>query len=102
MSLENQVANFKNDSLNVFEIIIVLNRNKYYKLISFLQIANGEEGTFDFAFIDADKPGYDNYYERCFRLLRRGGAIAFDNTLWSGAVLPERNVNDEVKSLVKC
>ena len=44
------------------------------------------EGTFDFAFIDADKSSYDTYYERCVRLLRAGGLVAIDNTLWSGWV----------------
>jgi predicted O-methyltransferase YrrM len=43
-------------------------------------------GTFDFAFIDADKEGYDGYYENCLILLRAGGLMAFDNTLWSGRV----------------
>ena len=43
-------------------------------------------GTFDFAFIDADKPAYDVYYEACLRLVRSGGLIAIDNVLWSGAV----------------
>jgi predicted O-methyltransferase YrrM len=43
-------------------------------------------GSFDFAFVDADKEGYDEYYEACLILLRRGGLIAFDNTLWSGRV----------------
>jgi O-methyltransferase len=43
-------------------------------------------GTFDFAFIDADKEGYDGYYEGCLELLRTGGLMAFDNTLWSGRV----------------
>ena len=49
-------------------------------------IAAGESGTFDFAFIDADKPGYDGYYERCLTLLRAGGLIAIDNVLWQGQV----------------
>jgi predicted O-methyltransferase YrrM len=46
----------------------------------------GGAGTFDFAFIDADKTGYDAYYELCLVLLRAGGLIAIDNALWSGAV----------------
>ena len=50
------------------------------------RIAAGEAGTFDFAFIDADKTGYDAYVERCLVLLRQGGLIAIDNVLWSGAV----------------
>jgi caffeoyl-CoA O-methyltransferase len=48
-------------------------------------IADGE-GPFDFAFVDADKANYDNYYERAMKLVRPGGLIAFDNMLWSGAV----------------
>jgi predicted O-methyltransferase YrrM len=50
-------------------------------------------GTFDFAFIDADKGSYENYYERALQLLRAGGLIAIDNTLWSGAVA-DPSVND--------
>jgi predicted O-methyltransferase YrrM len=52
-----------------------------------------QAGTFDFAFIDADKTNYENYYERAVQLLRAGGLIAIDNTLWSGAVA-DPNVND--------
>jgi predicted O-methyltransferase YrrM len=50
------------------------------------RLAAGEEASYDFAFIDADKTGYDGYYERCLRLVRQGGLIAFDNMLWGGAV----------------
>jgi caffeoyl-CoA O-methyltransferase len=49
-------------------------------------IAEGRSGSFDFAFIDADKTNYDNYYERCLQLLRIGGLIAIDNVLWDGEV----------------
>jgi predicted O-methyltransferase YrrM len=50
------------------------------------RVAAGEDGHYDFAFIDADKANYDGYYERCLKLLRTGGLIAFDNVLWSGRV----------------
>jgi|SRR6266496_6217617 len=49
-------------------------------------VKTGQAGTFDFAFIDADKTNYENYYERALRLLRVGGLIAIDNTIWSGKV----------------
>ncbi len=50
-------------------------------------LAQGQAGRFDFAFIDADKTGYDAYYERCLALLRVGGVIAVDNVLWDGRVV---------------
>jgi caffeoyl-CoA O-methyltransferase len=60
-------------------------------------IAAGESGRFDFAFIDADKPNYAGYFERCLTLLRQGGLIAVDNTLWSGSVAdPANNDRDTV------
>jgi predicted O-methyltransferase YrrM len=49
----------------------------------------GEELTFDFAFIDADKERYGDYYEASLKLLRPGGLIAVDNTLWNGRVAEE-------------
>jgi predicted O-methyltransferase YrrM len=52
-------------------------------------LAEGKGGTFDFAFIDADKENYDRYYERALKLLRPGGLIAIDNVLWHGKVLDE-------------
>ena len=50
-------------------------------------------GPFDFVFIDADKTNYENYYEACLPMVRRGGIIAVDNTLWSGWVA-ERDHDD--------
>jgi predicted O-methyltransferase YrrM len=50
-------------------------------------LADGEDSAYDFAFVDADKAGYDGYYEQLLQLVRPGGLIAFDNTLWGGAVL---------------
>ena len=47
---------------------------------------SGQDNSFDFAFIDADKRNYDNYYEECLKLVRKGGLIAIDNVLWSGRV----------------
>ena len=49
-------------------------------------IDNGEAGTYDIAFIDADKSNYLNYYEMCVELLRPGGFIVIDNALWGGRV----------------
>jgi predicted O-methyltransferase YrrM len=49
-------------------------------------LASGGAGTFDMAFIDADKSNYDGYYERSLQLLRVGGLIMVDNVLWSGRV----------------
>jgi predicted O-methyltransferase YrrM len=50
-------------------------------------IDEGKTSTFDFAFIDADKESYAEYFELCFQLLRPGGLIAIDNVLWDGAVV---------------
>ena len=57
-------------------------------------LARGQAGTFDFAFIDADKASYLGYYERTLALLRVGGLVVVDNTLWSGKVA-DMEVNDE-------
>lgn len=56
-------------------------------------IRAGEPGRFDFAYIDADKTGYDAYYERCLHLLRPNGLITIDNVLWSGEVV-HRDASD--------
>jgi len=62
-------------------------------------IADGETGTFDFAFIDADKANYDVYYERCLALLRVGGLIGIDNVLWSGAVTDAARQDDNTRAI---
>jgi predicted O-methyltransferase YrrM len=59
-----------------------------------------EGATFDFAFIDADKPGYDTYYERCLGLVRSGGLITIDNVLWSGRVA-DPSVEDEDTNAIR-
>jgi len=60
-------------------------------------LAENQAGSFDFAFIDADKENYLAYYERCLKLLRRGGLITIDNTLWSGRVAePDNRETDTV------
>jgi len=56
-------------------------------------------GSFDFAFIDADKTGYDAYYEACLGLLRPGGLIAIDNVLWSGTVADPAKVDADTEAL---
>jgi predicted O-methyltransferase YrrM len=54
---------------------------------------------FDFAFIDADKAGYDAYYEACLKLVRPGGLIAIDNVLWHGAVADPARVDTDTLAL---
>jgi len=61
----------------------------------------GEEGTFDFAFIDADKPNYYNYYKMCLKLLRSGGIITVDNVLWSGKIVQEEIQDENTVALRK-
>ena len=64
------------------------------------RLAAGEAGSYDFAFIDADKSSYDAYYERCLSLVRPGGLIAIDNTLWSGSVArPSRKDDADTRAL---
>ena len=62
-------------------------------------VAGGQEATYDFAFVDADKAGYDAYYERLLRLVRPGGLIVFDNMLWGGDVLDTDPSDEDTKAL---
>ncbi|HSR55343.1 MAG TPA: class I SAM-dependent methyltransferase [Alphaproteobacteria bacterium] len=62
-------------------------------------IEKGEKGQFDFAFIDADKENYARYYEQCLQLVRPGGLIAVDNTLWSGSVIDSDDQSNETNSI---
>jgi predicted O-methyltransferase YrrM len=64
-------------------------------------IANGEAGTFDFAFIDADKNNYAAYYDRCFQLVRSGGLILVDNVLWYGRVADPTMDKDKRTQAIK-
>lgn len=57
------------------------------------------KGRFDFVFIDADKPNYSRYYERCLQLLRKGGLIAVDNTLWGGSVINPQKQSESTRAL---
>ncbi|MCI0995151.1 SAM-dependent methyltransferase [Pseudomonas sp. ICMP22404] len=59
----------------------------------------GQGGTFDLIFIDADKANYPAYLERALRLLRRGGLVMFDNTLWSGRVLEAQPQSEDTRAI---
>jgi caffeoyl-CoA O-methyltransferase len=60
-------------------------------------LAADEAASYDLAFIDADKPSYDAYYERALRLVRPGGLIAIDNVLWSGRVADPADHDDSTE-----
>jgi predicted O-methyltransferase YrrM len=62
-------------------------------------LATLEDDTFDLAFIDADKPNYDAYYEGCLRVVRPNGLILIDNVLWSGDVADPSVDNDNVRAI---
>lgn len=64
-------------------------------------LKRGEQGRYDFAFIDADKSNYLNYYERVIRLLRPGGVVAVDNVLWDGAVIDKQDKSVDTVAIRK-
>lgn len=59
----------------------------------------GAAGSYDFVFLDADKEGYETYYEYGLALLRPGGLLAADNVLWSGLVIDESAQDSETRAL---
>jgi caffeoyl-CoA O-methyltransferase len=62
-------------------------------------LAEGAAGSFDLAFIDADKTGYAGYYEQCLALLRPGGLIVVDNVLWNGRVLDTASADEDTRAI---
>ncbi len=62
-------------------------------------LAAGEAASFDFAFIDAEKTEYIDYFERALGLLRPGGLLAVDNVLWNGAVADPAADDDDTNAI---
>jgi predicted O-methyltransferase YrrM len=101
------------DSLNSIGLPIIKKHPDLEKKITFTLaqaidkldelIANGESGKFDFAFIDADKINYTNYYKKCMKLLRSGGVILVDNALWNNSVTKDPSTfDDSTKAIDEC
>ena len=63
------------------------------------RLVGSQSGTFELAYIDADKTGYDTYYERALELLRPGGLIALDNMLWGGSVADPTNTKPDTEAI---
>lgn len=64
-------------------------------------IAEGQSGTYDFCFLDADKENYTSYYEKALELLRPGGLLMADNVLWSGRVAKENGDQSKATAALK-
>lgn len=62
-------------------------------------LKQGEEEAFDFAFIDADKVNYGDYFDRCLKLIRSGGLIAVDNVLWGGRVIDDSDEEESTQAI---
>ena len=62
-------------------------------------ISNGNEGLYDFSFIDADKINYKHYFEQSLALIHKGGVIAIDNVLWGGRVLDDSDTEPATRSI---
>lgn len=63
------------------------------------RLQSGEAASYDFAFIDADKSNYGEYYELCLALLRPGGLMVADNMLWSGRVADPSDTTEDTRTL---
>lgn len=63
------------------------------------RVSAGESNSYDFAFIDADKVGYHDYFEACVRLVRPGGVLVFDNVLWGGSVADSTRQSESTRAL---
>uniref|UniRef100_A0A0M3I4T3 O-methyltransferase n=1 Tax=Ascaris lumbricoides TaxID=6252 RepID=A0A0M3I4T3_ASCLU len=85
-------------TLGLFVTRTLLKPMNYLDITADSLIAAGESGKWDFAFIDADKINYPNYYEKCVQLLRPGGIIVIDNALRCGRVIHE-NKDDDTKAI---
>ena len=62
-------------------------------------LRDGQAGSFDFAFIDADKSNYEAYYERALELVRVGGLVCIDNVLWSGRVADPGETDEDTAAI---
>ena len=62
-------------------------------------LVDGQAGSYDFAFIDAEKTEYADYYERVLQLLRQGGLVAVDNVLWNGAVADPADDKEDTNAI---
>ena len=62
-------------------------------------ISSGEKGSFDFVFIDADKPNYLGYFQRALDLIHSGGLIAVDNIFWGGGVIDPSRDDDNTNAI---
>jgi caffeoyl-CoA O-methyltransferase len=69
------------------------------KLAPAIETLRKLKGPFDFAFIDADKANLQAYFERCLKLVRRGGLVAIDNTLWHGTVIQPRDRSVDARAV---
>ncbi|MBN4069216.1 class I SAM-dependent methyltransferase [Beggiatoa alba] len=60
---------------------------------------SGNEASFDFVFIDADKINYQAYFEKSLALVRQGGLIAVDNVLWGGSVIERDKIDNDTMAI---